>query len=252
VHGSFPLGAASRGTAAVGDDHGESLIGEPLRGEEGVVRAGDAQRVRSAVGVEQDRQRRPVEWVVVGEEHRVASSRVADASQVHVRLHQRDLGERIEFALTTRRPDRRSGTGPIERRRPHHRRVAADRCAVHPRTGLHGLDAFVVAADPPPHLELRGVVGRVGEKRHDGLVCRCHRRRDRPHLQVCGTHATPSTSRRRRPSRSAAVTRRPSVSRVGVPGTSSTQASSYRRTTPWSPRVSKAADVSTSSTSVRR
>ena len=59
VDGSLPLAAAPGCAATVGDDDHESLVGEPLRGQVGVVRLRDAQRMRSAVRVEQHGQRGP-------------------------------------------------------------------------------------------------------------------------------------------------------------------------------------------------
>ncbi len=56
-HGPFVLGPTTGCAAAVDDHHGEALVGEPLRGEVAVVRGQHPLRVRSAVRVEEHRQR---------------------------------------------------------------------------------------------------------------------------------------------------------------------------------------------------
>ncbi len=50
----LPGGGAAGGAAAVGDDHREALVGEPLRGEVRVVRGQHPGPVRTAVGVHED------------------------------------------------------------------------------------------------------------------------------------------------------------------------------------------------------
>ena len=68
VDGALPLGASARCAPTVDDHDRKALIGEPLRAEIGVVRMDDALRVRTAVRVEQHRQRRAE--VAVGQQHR--------------------------------------------------------------------------------------------------------------------------------------------------------------------------------------
>ena len=56
VDGALELRAEPRGAPAVDDDHGETLVGEPLAGEVRVARGDDALGVRAAVGVHEHRQ----------------------------------------------------------------------------------------------------------------------------------------------------------------------------------------------------
>ena len=56
MHGALELRAAPRGAAAVDDDHGEALVGEPLAGEVRAARGDHPLGVRAAVGVHQHRQ----------------------------------------------------------------------------------------------------------------------------------------------------------------------------------------------------
>ena len=55
VDGALPRRAPPGRAPPVGDDDGEALVGEPLRGQVGVVRLHDARAVRTAVRVEQHR-----------------------------------------------------------------------------------------------------------------------------------------------------------------------------------------------------
>ena len=131
---ALPIAAASRRAAAVGDDHGEPLVGEPLRGRERVVRLHDAEGVRAAVRVEQDRQRPAV--VVVGEQHggvessarRPGSARCSDAragsrrARRSWRAHRRD-GRLWSSPARPTSPNgsRSSARRPLRRGRPARR-----------------------------------------------------------------------------------------------------------------------------------
>ena len=53
AHRTLPLRAARWRTTTVAHDHGVALVGEPLRGRKGVATALHAQRVRTAVRIEQ-------------------------------------------------------------------------------------------------------------------------------------------------------------------------------------------------------
>ena len=99
VHGPFPIAAAPGRTSAIGDDHGEALVGEPLRGEKGVVRLGDPERMRSPVGIEQNRQRPVVGIEIVWQEYGRSEFPVADTEELDVRLDQRGFGKRRDLVV---------------------------------------------------------------------------------------------------------------------------------------------------------
>ena len=101
VDRAFVLGTTARCAAAVDDDDGEPLVGEPLRAEIRVVRLHDALGVRATVRIHEHRERRAV--VIVRQHHgggRGAPSRREDP---HVRGHERVLGERCESSRPTAR-----------------------------------------------------------------------------------------------------------------------------------------------------
>ena len=238
VHGALPRRPAPGGAAPVGDDHGEALVGEPLRRQVGVVGLHDAGAVRSAVRVEQHRERRAV--VVVGEQHGGGDARLAGERELDVGAQRRHGGVADELDAVERLPLR---TGLGERRRAHDHRAAADGDAVH--AGLVGEGAQRAVGVALPDLDRRGVVDGVGGERD------ARRRRstatDRT-WRSAGVTGSPPTSSRRAPSRSAHVTTVPSGSSPGTPATSSTQTSS------WSSKATSVAPVpgSTRSTCTAR
>ena len=143
----------------VDDDDGEALVGEPLRGEVGVVRLHDARAVRTAVRVEQHGQRRAV--VVVGEQHGGGQAALAAERQPDVGAHRRRGRVRAQLDAVQRLPLRaRLG----QRRRAHDDRAAAGGDGVH--AGLVGQRLERAVDGPPPDLDRRGVVERVGRE-HD-------------------------------------------------------------------------------------
>ena len=182
MDGAFPLAAATRRAAAVGDDDREPLIGEPLRGEVGVVGLRDAQGVRAAVGVEQHRQG----WAVLGpvnvvwEQHRDRQLSIAHGQQAHVRCQQRRLGVRGDLVVLVGSVHDGGGARSVEGGRPHDGGRAADSGAVD--AGL-GRDRPQAVVGPLPHVELRCVVDGVGAERDPRSRFVTAGRHDRPHLE---------------------------------------------------------------------
>ncbi len=189
-----------------------------------VVGLGDALGMWSAVRVEQHGQRRAVGIDVVGEQHGNGQVAFADGEESHVRLDERSLGERLDLVVARRCQDGGRDARSVERRRTHDRGRSADGGRMHSGLARDCLNAIV---GPSPDMELRRIVDRIGAERHD----RAARRRllSRTIERTCrsaGVTGSSAISNRLEPSRSAVITSRPSASRAGVPGTSSTQASS--------------------------
>ena len=120
----------------------------------------------------------------------------------------------------------------VERRRPGRpaRRAWTNAARWSPPTAAVCTPARSVSAVSSPsahcpHVELGGVVDRVRLELMSSLGASITPRTCRS----AGVTGSPSTNRRRAPSRSPAVTSRPSASSRGQAGTSSTQASSSRR-----------------------
>jgi methylase of polypeptide subunit release factors len=143
--------------------HGEALVGEPLRREVRVVGLHHAQRVGSAVGVEQHRQRRAVVIEPPGSSTAAGQLAVADGEELHVRL---TSGVSANEAISWGPP------GLYDRRRPGRSSVAVRTTVVAPPTAAPWTPVVVVighssATGPLPHVELRRVVDRVGAERDD-------------------------------------------------------------------------------------
>ena len=130
----------------------------------------------------------------------MAMRRVAAERQVHVRRDDRRAARRRQLDAVERLP---LGAGLVERGRAHDDGAATGGDGVDARLVGHRLELAV--GRPPPHVENGGVVDRVGEE-HDARAVEAS-----PTARTCrsvGVTGSPSTSRRRAPSRSAHATRR--------------------------------------------
>ena len=208
MDGALVLGAASRCATAVDDDHGEPLVGEPLRTEVGVVRLHDALRVRAAVRVHQhgkrlsrrDRAAAARRWpssVPADERIRtlgVTSAGSASDSSASTGWQQVPHAGLVEAAAATRpwscRRLRPSGRQDRRRSGRVRRRSIARRVA--PSRRRSGWRRTCTSSSP--------VATTARTCRSGGLT------------------GSPSTSSRRAPSRSAHATRRPSARSAGRAG----------------------------------
>ena len=171
VHRPLPHAAPARSAAAVSHHDGETLVREPLRRGEGVVRAHDALRVRPTVRVEQYGQGRAV--VVLRQQHGRGETSLAEMVDDRARLHERCFGERGEGAAVGQGGD---PAGCVEHGRAHHHRPAGGH-GVH-TVGL-GASGGAVLGVPVVHVLHGGVVERVAEEGD-----RVAAARDRPHLHI--------------------------------------------------------------------
>ena len=219
VDGALELRAEPRGAPPVDDDHGETLVGEPLAGEVRVARGDHALGVRAAVGVHQHRQ--PGAGLVAGrQQQRGGQAAVARAAQRDPRDQAGRLGVRRH------RGDRPARARPSSRRRRRSRSCRAT-SSVPPRSLPECTPSAGVRAARPSGLHVHSPTDSGVSLARSSTVSPS----TSSTLRTCrdgGVTGTPSTTSRRAPSASATVTGAPAAVCAGTPGTMSTQTGSVR------------------------
>ena len=163
MHTALPLGAECRCAATVGHDHGETLIGEPLRCAVRGVRVDHALRVRAAVRIHQHRQLRS-RFVITGEEKRGRNTTRSASRKRHPRRDERLLRQARDHRGASRVNDRGLGLLHRDRRTARHHGVTTHRHRVDAGHVGEGSDGAVER--PAPRTHALGMVGRVTRDHH--------------------------------------------------------------------------------------
>ncbi len=180
----LPGQADAGGAPSVGDQDREPLLGEPLRGQVGALGAEHALGVRTAVGVQQHRQRIGVGRVPGRQHQRGGDAPLAQPPQPHV--HPRQFGafgeaRHLDDRLLRRRAPHDRGAHPRggQVAALHHQGAAAQPPRVHPGgvvgAGEAHLDAGVLAAVVQPQPHVLRLLRRRRRVQHPGAVHVQHR-----------------------------------------------------------------------------
>ena len=179
VHSPLPFGSTPGCAPAVGDDHGEPLVGEPLRGQELPSGPLHPLGVRPAVGIQQHRQGRPV--VPVRYQHGGPEVPLPD----HVEGGFRSDHRLLDIAGDQMAPGQdNGGRRSVHAGRRHHDHTASDSRRSH--TAATGQHLGGSVEGHPNHVDVQ----RVGRRPHDNgtfAVDPDHR----THLQPVRGHGRP-------------------------------------------------------------